>query len=169
MAAPPKEIFTDGLMKLVETDKSWVPKQPGTALYLRPFVYASEVKFGVKISEQYRFVIFTGPVAELYAKPIKVKVETKPFDPADYIRDDEEAALFISDALKTGDAADVATALGTVARSRGASGLARATGLSRAALYSSLSPTGNPTLATVLAVLKELGMEMQVVPERQAA
>ena len=76
MAAPPKEIFTDGLMKLVETDKSWVPKQPGTALYLRPFVYASEVKFGVKISEQYRFVIFTGPVAELYAKPIKVKVET---------------------------------------------------------------------------------------------
>jgi len=76
MAAPPKEMFIEGLMKLVELDKAWAPGQPGSALYLRPFVYASEAKFGVKISEQYRFVIFTGPVPELYAKPIKVKVET---------------------------------------------------------------------------------------------
>ena len=76
MAAPPKDMFIEGLMKLVELDKIWVPGQPGSALYLRPFVYASEAKFGVKISEQYRFIIFTGPVPELYAKPIKVKVET---------------------------------------------------------------------------------------------
>jgi branched-chain amino acid aminotransferase len=76
MAVPPKEIFTGGLIKLIETDKAWVPKQPGSSLYLRPFVYASEAKFGVKISEQYRFIIFTGPVPGLYAKPIKVKVET---------------------------------------------------------------------------------------------
>jgi probable addiction module antidote protein len=99
----------------------------------------------------------------------KVKVETAPFDSADYVRDDEEAALYISDALRRGDAADVATALGTVARARGASGLARATGLSRPALYSSLSPTGNPTLATVLAVLRELGMELSVQPGKLAA
>lgn len=76
MAVPPKEIFMEGLMKLVETDKAWVPGQPGAALYLRPFVYASEARFGIKISEQYRFIIFTGPVSELFAKPIKVKVET---------------------------------------------------------------------------------------------
>lgn len=99
----------------------------------------------------------------------KLKVATAPFDPADYIRDDDEAALYISDALKSGDAADVATALGSVARARGASGLARATGLSRAALYSSLSPTGNPTLATVLSVLKELGMELKAEPGKIAA
>jgi branched-chain amino acid aminotransferase len=80
MAIPPKDIFMEGLRKLVETDKTWVPGQKGAALYLRPFVYASEAKFGVKISEQYRFIIFTGPVPELYSKPIKVKVET------DYIR-----------------------------------------------------------------------------------
>jgi branched-chain amino acid aminotransferase len=77
MAAPPKEIFAEGLLKLVETDNAWVPKQPGASLYLRPFVYASEAKFGVKISDHYRFIIFTGPVPELYAKPIKVKVETE--------------------------------------------------------------------------------------------
>ena len=76
MAAPSKEVFTDGLLKLIELDKGWVPGQPGAALYLRPFVYASEAKFGVKISEQFRFIIFTGPVPELYAKPISVKVET---------------------------------------------------------------------------------------------
>jgi branched-chain amino acid aminotransferase len=76
MAVPPKEIFEEGLMKLVEADRAWVPQAPGTALYLRPFVYASEAKFGMKIAEQYRFIVFTGPVPELYARPIKVKVET---------------------------------------------------------------------------------------------
>jgi branched-chain amino acid aminotransferase len=76
MAVPPKEIFTEGLIKLIETDRAWVPKQPGASLYLRPFVFASEARFGVKISDHYRFIIFTGPVAEVYTKPIKVKVET---------------------------------------------------------------------------------------------
>lgn len=76
MAVPPKEFFTEGLMKLVETDKAWVPAKAGASLYLRPFMYASEAKFGVKISDEYRFIIFTGPVPEMYAKPIKVKVET---------------------------------------------------------------------------------------------
>jgi branched-chain amino acid aminotransferase len=76
MAVPPKEIFVDGLSKLVETDKAWVPGQKGSALYLRPFMYASEARFGMKISDEYRFIVFTGPVPELYAKPIRVKVET---------------------------------------------------------------------------------------------
>jgi branched-chain amino acid aminotransferase len=76
MAVPPVEIFTEGLMKLIELDGGWVPTQAGASLYIRPFVYASETKFGVKISDQYRFVIFTGPVPDLFAKPIRVKVET---------------------------------------------------------------------------------------------
>lgn len=77
MAIPPRELFIEGLTKLIETDRNWVPRKTGASLYIRPFVYASESKFGVKISDQYRFVIFSGPVPELYAKPIKVKVETK--------------------------------------------------------------------------------------------
>ncbi len=77
IAVPPKDIFVEGLMKLIETDNAWVPEQNGSSLYIRPFIYASEAKFGVKVSEQYRFIIFTGPVPELYAKPIKVKVETE--------------------------------------------------------------------------------------------
>src|SRR5678815_986344 len=63
-------------MKLVEVDKNWVPAKQGSALYIRPFMFASEAKFGVKVSEQYRFVIFTGPVPSLYANPIRLKVET---------------------------------------------------------------------------------------------
>ena len=77
MEAPPWDIFRDGLVQLVATDRNWVPQQPGTALYLRPFVYASEARLGVKISEQYRFVVIAGPVPELYPKPIRVKVETE--------------------------------------------------------------------------------------------
>jgi len=77
MAVIPKDIFTEGLLKLVELDKAWVPAKAGHALYLRPFMIASEARFGVKISDEYRFIIFTGPVPSLYAEPIKVKVETQ--------------------------------------------------------------------------------------------
>src|SRR5688572_18945194 len=80
MAVVPEEIFTEGLMQLIKIDRAWVPVQEGSSLYIRPFVYASESKFGVNISSEYRFVIFTGPVGPYYAKPLKLKVET------DYIR-----------------------------------------------------------------------------------
>ena len=77
MAPLPKEIFTEGLMQLIASDRGWVPAKKGDALYIRPFMYASEAKFGVKISDEYRFIIFTGPVPSLFANPIKVKVETE--------------------------------------------------------------------------------------------
>jgi branched-chain amino acid aminotransferase len=76
MPTPPKEIFEEGLARLVEIDRGWVPPQTDTALYLRPFVFATEERFGVKVSSSYRFIIFTGPVGKLYTRPIKVKVET---------------------------------------------------------------------------------------------
>jgi branched-chain amino acid aminotransferase len=77
MAVPSKEVFVEGLSQLIRLDSAWVPSQAGDALYLRPFVFASEARFGVKVAEEYRFIIFTGPVPTLYADPIKVKVETQ--------------------------------------------------------------------------------------------
>lgn len=77
MAVIPKEIFVEGLLKLIELDNAWVPSTAGHALYIRPFMIASEARFGVKISDEYRFIIFSGPVPSLYADPIKVKVETE--------------------------------------------------------------------------------------------
>jgi len=77
MAVPPKDVFVEGLITLVQTDKEWIPRKAGQALYLRPFMYASEARFGIKVSDEFRFIVFTGSVPELYASPIKVKVETE--------------------------------------------------------------------------------------------
>ena len=77
MAVIPKDIFTEGMLRLIDLDKAWVPSKAGYALYIRPFMIATEARFGVKISDEYRFIIFTGPVPSLYAEPIKVKVETE--------------------------------------------------------------------------------------------
>jgi branched-chain amino acid aminotransferase len=77
MATIPYDIFREGMMQLVTLDRSWVPPAGQGALYIRPFMYASEQRMGVKPSDEYRFVIFTAPVGLLFSKPIKVKVETE--------------------------------------------------------------------------------------------
>jgi len=52
-----------------------VPTQDGASLYIRPVVFASEPKLGVKVSEQYKFVIMTTPVAAYLSKPYRLKIE----------------------------------------------------------------------------------------------
>ncbi|ARP96782.1 addiction module antidote protein [Bordetella genomosp. 13] len=89
-----------------------------------------------------------------------MKTKLTPYDPATALVDDAEIAFFMADALKTGDAAYIAQALGIVARAKGMAEVARNTGLSREQLYRSLSADGNPTLKTTLAVLKALGIEL---------
>ena len=71
----PYDLFTTALQQLVAVDEAWVPQGEDVALYIRPFVFASEARFGVKVSDEYTFMIVTGPVPTLYQKPIKVKVE----------------------------------------------------------------------------------------------
>ena len=66
-----------------------------------------------------------------------------------------------NDALATGDVGYIAHALGTIARARGMTQLAEETGVSRAALYASLSEDGNPSLDTMLKVTRALGLELQ--------
>lgn len=70
-----RELFIDGLHALVETDQDWVPSGEGSSLYIRPVMFASEAKLGVKVSEQYKFIIMTTPVGPYYNKPLRVKVE----------------------------------------------------------------------------------------------
>lgn len=78
MAMPeiPEEIFMEGLNQLIKLDKNWVPKTDGSALYIRPFMVATDEFIGVKPSDTYRFYIITAPVGKYYAEPIKVLVET---------------------------------------------------------------------------------------------
>lgn len=75
MPAISEELFTSGLHALVETDQKWVPSGEGYSLYIRPLMFATESKLGVKISEQYKFVIMTCPAGPYFTKPIRVKVE----------------------------------------------------------------------------------------------
>ncbi len=77
MEPVPFEIFSQGLIELIKVDAAWVPDTEGSALYIRPFSFASEERFGVKVSDEYRFIIFSGPVGPYYSKPLRVKVEDK--------------------------------------------------------------------------------------------
>jgi probable addiction module antidote protein len=60
------------------------------------------------------------------------------------------------------DIAGIARALGDIARARGMTQVARDAGLSRESLYRALSADGNPSLATVLKVIKALGLQLHV-------
>ncbi len=76
MPEVPEEIFMDGLKKLLDVDRDWVPAVGGTSLYIRPFMFATEAALGVHPSKSYKFIIITCPVGAYYSKPISLKVET---------------------------------------------------------------------------------------------
>lgn len=75
MPALNEEFFINSLTSLIEVDADWIPTAEGSSLYIRPFMFANEARLGVKISEEYRFIILTGPVAPYFTKPVKIKVE----------------------------------------------------------------------------------------------
>ncbi len=91
-------------------------------------------------------------------------LETFPFDATEYLGSPEAQAELLADAFETGDAGYIAHAIGVVARAQGMSRVAQDAGLSREALYKALSPTGNPTLSTLLGVLKALNVRLDVTP-----
>jgi probable addiction module antidote protein len=95
------------------------------------------------------------------------KAKTKPFDPAEYLDDSESIAAYMSEALETGDPAFVADALGVVARARGMSEVAKEAGVSRESLYRALRADGNPEFATVLRVVRALGLQLSAAPARR--
>lgn len=73
----PYELFEESLKALIEVDKGWVPENDGSSLYIRPLIFATEERFGVKISEEYLMIIMTGPVPPFYPKPLRVKIEDR--------------------------------------------------------------------------------------------
>ena len=82
------------------------------------------------------------------------------YDPAAALDGPQAMAIFMADALETGDAAYIAKAMGVVARAKGMAEISAQTGLSREQLYRSFSEKGNPKLKTMLAVMKALGIDM---------
>jgi probable addiction module antidote protein len=91
-------------------------------------------------------------------------MKTKPFDPAEYLDSDEAIAEYMTEALGSGDPSFVADALGVVARARGMSEVAHAAGLSRESLYRALRADGNPEFATIMRVVRALGLRLSATP-----
>ena len=83
------------------------------------------------------------------------------WDPVDYLKTEEDMAGYLQACLEEApdDPALVAAALGDIARARGMVRVAKETGLTREGLYKALSKDGNPSLGTVLKVLKALGLK----------
>lgn len=77
MAMPdvPKEIFVDGMQKLIELDQAWIPDAFGNSLYIRPFMFATDEFVGVRPATKFTFIIITSPAAAYYSKPVSIYVQ----------------------------------------------------------------------------------------------
>src|SRR5260364_387501 len=93
------------------------------------------------------------------------KVKTHRWDAAEYLETEEDMAAYLEAALEDGNPQLIAAALGDIARARGMSKMARDTGLGRESLYKALSPDGNPEFATVLKVVRALGLQLHASPQ----
>jgi probable addiction module antidote protein len=94
--------------------------------------------------------------------------KTMPFDAARYFESPSAQEELLADAFESGDAKYIAVAIGTIARARGMTGVAKEAGITREALYRSLSGDGDPKLSTLLGVLRAIGFKMAVRSESAA-
>lgn len=74
----PEEDFLQAIKAVVKADEAWIPSKPGTSLYIRPFVIATDPFLGVRPSETYLFLIILSPVGAYYPEglnPVKIWIE----------------------------------------------------------------------------------------------
>jgi probable addiction module antidote protein len=90
--------------------------------------------------------------------------ETRLWDVVEHLETEEDMAAYLDAALEDGDMAVVMAALGDIARAKGMTQIAQEAGLGRESLYKALSVNGNPEFATVLKVLRALGLQLHAQP-----
>ncbi len=76
----PVEDYVEAVDALVKVDNDWVPSLPGTSLYIRPFIIATQANLGVHASFSYKFIIILSPVGAYYKEglnPVRIFVETE--------------------------------------------------------------------------------------------
>ena len=73
----PEDLFVEALKQFVEIEKKWIPTQEGSALYLRPFMYADEPFIGMRAATSFKFIIIASPAGPFFHKKIKLYAETK--------------------------------------------------------------------------------------------
>ncbi len=90
-------------------------------------------------------------------------LQLEKWNSAELLKTEEDMALYLEACFEEAgdDAAFISKALGTIARSKGMTQLARKTGLGRESLYKALSGDGNPSFATILKVTRALGIKLR--------
>lgn len=96
------------------------------------------------------------------------KIGLKRFDMVDCLKTDEEIAAYLNAVLKDGDAAELARALGYIARAKGMTQIAKETGLARESLYKALRPGASPRFDTIQRVARALGIRFIATMEHTA-
>ena len=71
----PSDIFLEGMRQLVALDKNWIPNKEDHSLYIRPFMFASDERIGVRPSDNYKFLIILSPTGPYYSEPMRIYVE----------------------------------------------------------------------------------------------
>ncbi|WP_041668186.1 branched-chain amino acid aminotransferase [Acetobacterium woodii] len=74
-----EDFLLEALKQLIKMDESWIPQSPGTSLYIRPFVFATDPFIGVRVSKRYKFMIIMSPVGSYYKGgmvPSRIYVES---------------------------------------------------------------------------------------------
>jgi hypothetical protein len=89
-------------------------------------------------------------------------LKTTPFDIVDFIQAPEDAVEYLKVVMEGGNSDEIRAALNNIVRARGVQKIATETGLTRAAIYKALGDHGNPTLSTLLALTKALGVRLSV-------
>lgn len=73
-----EELALEALKQLVAVDRDWIPSTPGTSLYIRPFIIATDPCLGVSSAKQFQFIMILSPVGSYYKdgiKPVRILVE----------------------------------------------------------------------------------------------
>ena len=95
----------------------------------------------------------------------KTRISESPdFDPAEHLKDEADIAAYLTLVIEEGDSSELAHALGIVARARGMSEIAKASGLTREALYKALRPDAQPRFDTIAKVCGALGVRLVAQP-----
>lgn len=71
----PEEYFMEGLTTLLQVEKDWIPQNPGSSLYIRPFILASGTGFHASPADEYKFIIACAPSGAYFSGKVKVLIE----------------------------------------------------------------------------------------------
>jgi branched-chain amino acid aminotransferase len=73
----PEEYFMEGLKTLLKVDEAWIPRNEGSSLYIRPFVFATGQGFHASPANAYKLIIATAPSGAYFSGKVKVLIEEK--------------------------------------------------------------------------------------------